>query len=80
AIDEFNRKINIVNRQIIGAIITEESILNSIRLQIKKLSKDIKVSNEDINDILINDVIKRDIIDDETFRKAKAKVRRSLKK
>jgi len=75
AIDELSEKVDIMNRHMISAAITEESVINAIRLQLNKISS-IKANNEDVLDIVLNDIIKRDILDDDAFKKAKAKIKR----
>ena len=76
AIDELNEKINSINKHTISAALTEDNIINAIRLQINKMSKNIKTTNEDVLDIMLNDIIKRDIMDDEEYKKAKSKLKR----
>ncbi|MFA5461581.1 MAG: hypothetical protein WC274_05840 [Sulfurimonas sp.] len=75
AISELNEKLNILNKHMVSAIITEDTVVNAIRLAINKISN-IKATNEEIYDIVFNDVIKRDIIEDEAYKKAKSKIKR----
>jgi len=75
AIDELNEKVNIMNKHMLSAALTEDSVINAIRLQLNKLSS-IKTNSEDILDIVVNDIIKRDILDDEAYKKAKSKIKR----
>lgn len=80
AIDELSEKANIVNKHTISAILTDEKIINAVRLQLNKISDTIKTNNDDVLDIISNDVIKRDILDDDAYKKAKAKLKRLRKK
>ena len=77
AISEFHEKVNLVNKYTISAIISYDSIVNSIRLQLRKLTSGLKITNEEVSDILMEEVIKRDILDDDQFKKARAKVKRA---
>lgn len=76
AIEELNEKANLVNKTLIGAMLTEEKIVNTIRLQINKMAKNVKATNEEILSIIENDVIKRDVKEDDEFKKAKNKLKR----
>jgi hypothetical protein len=79
AITEFHERMNLVNKYTISAIIANSFIVNSIRLQLRKLSSGLKITNEEVAEILVEEVIKRDILDDEHFKKACAKVKRASK-
>ena len=76
AIDELNEKINSINKHTISAALTEDKVINATRLQINKMSKNVKTTNEDVLEIILNDIIKRDIMDDEEYKKAKTKLKR----
>jgi len=79
AISEFHEKINILNKYIVSGIITNDQIVNSIRLQLKKLSSGIKVTNDEVLGILNEEIIKREILDNDDYKKAKSKIKRSMK-
>ena len=77
AISEFHERVNLVNKYTISAIISNDSVVNAIRLQLRKLSSGLKIANEEVTEILMEEGIKRDILDDDHFKKAKAKVKRA---
>jgi hypothetical protein len=80
AIDEFHEKVNFVNKYIISAILEDPQIINSVRLKLKKLAGNLKVSNEEVLEIVSNEVFKREIIENEAFNKARLKLKRQRKK
>jgi len=80
AIDEYHEKANFVNRYIISAILEDQSIINAIRLKLKKIAGSIKVTNEEVIDIVSTEIIKREIIENDAFKKARAKLKRLSKK
>lgn len=80
AIDQYSLKADIVNRYVLGAILTEENIINSIRLQLRKIDSNIKISNDEVLEIFLNDVIKRDILEDDSYKKVKSKFKRARNK
>jgi hypothetical protein len=51
-----------------------ESVLDVIRKELKKISPDVKISNDEIKEVLISDVIKRDVIEGEKALEANKKI------
>jgi len=51
-----------------------ESVLDVIRKELKKVSPDVKISNDEIKEVLISDVIKRDVIEGEKALEANKKI------
>lgn len=80
AIDQFSLKADIINRYVLSAILTEENIINSIRLQARKLESNIRISNDEILEIIQDGVIKRDILEDDSYKKIKSKLKRARNK
>ncbi len=80
AIDQFSLKADLVNRYVIGALLTEDSIMNSIRLQVRKLDNNIKLTNDEILEIVLSDVIKREVLEADAFKKMKSKLKRAKNK
>ncbi len=79
AISEFHEKQIAVNKYMVSAILNSDSIVNSIRLQLRKVSPNVKVSNEEVLKIINEEIIKRDVLSNEHFNKAKSKLKRTLK-
>lgn len=68
--DDFYERSKNVNRFIIGAILVSDSIKNSIRRDIRKISPGVKVELTEIDKILRNEVLKREVFDGEDATKA----------
>jgi len=79
-IEEFHRHIKNVNKYIIGAIIQSESGLNNIRREIRKISPGTKVETKEIEAILVNDVLKREIVSGDLPDDAKNKLKKAILK
>lgn len=79
-IDEYYDQKQIVNKYIISRILLSEPTLNVVKNTLKKISKDIKVNNEELHQIIINEIVKKDVIDDELSKIAEKKVTNALKK
>ena len=79
-LDDYLTQKQLINRFVIGQIILNDLCINTIRKAIKKISSDAKVSNEEIRQLVAEEIIKRDILDDEKAREAKRKVTKALSK
>jgi hypothetical protein len=78
--EDFLQKVQCVNRFVIAAILMDESIANVIRREIRRISPDIKPDIHEIQSILENEVLKRDVVEGEEAKTAQAKMKRSLGK
>ena len=65
AIEDFQRRQQATNRFTIAAVIQSDTVINVIRRELKRIFKGIKIDKEQLAEIIRNDVIKRDIIEDE---------------
>ncbi len=74
--EEYHEKILTVNRFTIGALILSDEIVGAIRRELRKISDGVLVNPEEINKVLMNEVLKRDIIEGDDAIKAQTRVRR----
>jgi len=80
SIDDYYSTLQAKSKFIIGALLNSEEAYSLIRKNIKKLYDDVKITNEEIADIMANDILKREIIDSEESKKAKKDIEKILKK
>ncbi len=80
AIDEFTEHRMIVNKYYIGAIIQSESVLDVIKREIKKINPLLKVENDEVKALLLNEVLKRELLDSPDALEASEKYSKILKK
>jgi predicted type IV restriction endonuclease len=78
--DEFYSKVQSVNKFVVGAIILSDTIVGKLRSRLRKLSPGIRVELSEIETLLRNEVLKRDIIDGDESRKAYTLVQHLQKK
>jgi len=74
--EDFYERSKSVNRFVIGAILVSDSIKNSIRRDIRKISPGVKVELSDIDKILRNEVLKREVFDGDDATKAINKIKK----
>lgn len=73
------KKVQSVNRFVIGAIITGAPVVSVIRRELRQLAAGLKVENGEIEEILRSEVIKREVIEGEAATKARAQIKKALK-
>ncbi|MBK5261696.1 MAG: type I restriction enzyme HsdR N-terminal domain-containing protein [Peptostreptococcaceae bacterium] len=64
-LDDYLAQKQILNKFMLGQILLTDSVLDVVRKTIKKISPDAKVSNEEIKQIIAEEIIKREVLDDE---------------
>jgi predicted type IV restriction endonuclease len=79
-IEDFYSNIQVKNKFIIGCLLNSEDVYALIRRMMKKLFDDVKISEQEISDIIVNDIIKREIIDSDESKKAKKDIDKIYKK
>ena len=76
----YHDQIQATNKFYLGAIILSDSILESIRRELRRISPDVKVPKEDLRNVLIQDVLKREVMEGEKADIAKKKVQKVARK
>lgn len=68
------------NRFMIGNFLTTDAILNAIRKELRQIYPEIKVTTDEIKNVLTHEVIKREIFEGEEAEEAKKKIAKAYKK
>jgi hypothetical protein len=61
--EDFYERVKCVNRFVVAALTMTQPVLNAARREIRKLSPGLRVDTEEIEKILRNEVLKRDVIE-----------------
>jgi predicted type IV restriction endonuclease len=69
-----------LSRFTIGQLLLNETILNVIRREVRRISPDVKVEAEDIKAVLENEVIKREVLEGDKAATAKKQIARAASK
>jgi hypothetical protein len=80
AIDKYDYHFTQVNKYTIGAISLTEPITNLIRKELRRISPGLRVTSEEIHGILESEVIKREVIEGDSFITACKRIKKSSKK
>jgi len=76
---DFHLQKQTFSKFIIGQLILSEPVVDSIRKTMKKLYPEVKVTNEEISCLILNEVLKREVIDGEKAEEARKKVNKAFK-
>jgi hypothetical protein len=79
-IDDYYTSIQIKNKFIIGSLLNSIEVHSLVRRTMRKLFEDVKITEEEIADIMVNDIIKREIVDSEDSKKAKKDIEKAIRK
>jgi predicted type IV restriction endonuclease len=79
-IDEFYEYRQSVNRYTIGALIQTEPVVNAIRRELRRFKDGIKVTTQEIQELISNEVLKRDLVESDTAKETQKNIQRLLKK
>jgi len=74
AIDVFHEETQLTSRYMVAATLLTEPVLTAIRKQLKALSVKVKISNEDIQQTISTQVLKREVTEGEEAEKAKKRL------
>jgi hypothetical protein len=69
-----------LSRFFIGAAVLSETVLDVIRWQLRRASPDVRIENEQISAVLVNEVIKREVMEGDKADEAKRKLSRAAGK
>lgn len=76
----YHDQVQATNKFYLGAIILSDSVLESIRKELRRITPDVKVPIEDLRNVLVQDVLKREVIEGDKADIAKKKVQRVARK
>jgi len=75
-LEELHVQKQLVNKFIIGQILCTEPVLDCVRKQLRKMSADLKPSNEELKSIIYDEIIKREVTEGEKATEALKKIQK----
>lgn len=79
-IDEFYEYRQSVNRYSVAAVIMSDPIIGAVRRELRRIKSGLKVTDKNIEDLIKEEVLKRDLIENESTKEATKRIRKALKK
>lgn len=80
SLEDFYTQKQATNKFMVGNLLGSDSVLGSIRKELKQIYPDIKVTTEEIKAVLLHDVIKRELLEGEESEEAKKKIQKAYRK
>src|SRR6185503_4381372 len=80
ALGEFHTQRQALNRFFLGAMILSNPVLDVIRRELRRLSPDVRIDTEQIKAVMMQDVLKREVVEGDKADEARKKVNRAANK
>lgn len=77
---EYHERLQSLNKNVISAILLSDPVLSLVRRELRRLTPGLRVESAELESILRNDIVKRNILDDDTFMQAQKRVKRAQSK
>lgn len=75
-LEDYHSQKQALSRFTIAATALSEPVVNMMRKELKKLSPDVKIDSEQIRQVLIHDVLKREVVEGDKAEEARRRVQR----
>jgi predicted type IV restriction endonuclease len=75
---EYHAQKQALSRFFIAAILLSDSSLDVVRRELRRVSPNVRVDNEQIKEVIIQEIMKRDVLEGEKAEEAKRKLARSI--
>jgi hypothetical protein len=80
ALGEFNSQRQALSRFFLGNMVLTDPVVDVIRRELRKVSPDVKIDNEQIRAVLVNEVLKREVLEGDQAAEAKKRINRVANK
>lgn len=74
ALDEHYAHRQATNRFLLGALLLTEPVLSVVRRELRRITPEVRVECDEIRDILVNEVVKRDVVESEEASEASKRI------
>lgn len=77
---EYHTQKQALSRYFVGAVVVSDPVLAVIRRELRRVTPDIKVEADQVRDVLVNEIIKREVMEGDKAQEAKRKLARITNK
>lgn len=77
ALEAYHKQAQILNRYVIAELLLSDAVVGSLRKEMRRLFDGMKTSDDELRILLTNDVVKRDALDGDAAKAAKAMVKKA---
>ncbi|MDO9530404.1 MAG: hypothetical protein Q7J27_14770 [Syntrophales bacterium] len=79
-IEKYHEHKKSVNKFVIGAILQMDQTVDLVRRELRRITPGIKIERDEIQDIIKNEILKREIVDGKPAEEAKTSVKKASAK
>lgn len=77
ALGEFHTQQQALNRYFLGALVLSDPVLEVVRRELRRISPDVRIDMEQIKDVLLQSVLKREVVEGDKADEARKKISKS---
>ena len=77
---EYHTQKQALSRFFVGAMLQTDPVLDVIRRELRRVSPDVRIDSEQIKKVLVNEVIKREVMEGDKAEEAKKKIHKAASK
>lgn len=77
ALQEFHRQAQILNRYVVAELLLNDAVVATLRKELRRLFDGIRTSDDELRQLISNEVVKRDALDGDQPKAAKAAVKKA---
>jgi len=78
--EDFHSRRQVLSKYFIGSILVSDTILNAVKKELRKIEPEIKIDPEQIKAVIENEIIKREVIENDKTKDATKKIHRFVHK
>jgi predicted type IV restriction endonuclease len=79
-LEDYHNQKQALSRFTIAAMLLSNPVMATLRRELRKLSPDVRIDSDQIREVLVSEVLKRDVMEGEKSEEAKKKVQRFISK
>lgn len=80
ALGDFHSQKQALSRFFLGAMVLSDTVLEVVRRELRRVSPDVRIDIEQIRSVLVNEVLKREVMEGEKAEEARRKISRAANK
>lgn len=80
AMDAYHQHAQLLNKYTVSQIATSDAVIAIIRRELRRLFPELRVDTGQISDILVNEVLKREVIEGDKVKEAQQKIKKATAK
>jgi hypothetical protein len=80
ALGDYHTQKQALSRYFVGAMLQTDPVIDVIRRELRRVSPDVKIDKDDIKTVLLNEVIKREVLEGDKAKEASKKINKTAAK